>query len=245
VPLRRAAARLLTRYAAAEVGGEAPRGRALGLTLFPTSIRAVEGPLLLGPSSHLAQSAGLSRLSGIYVIAGLALLTAALTLEAASRRTPRHCQGDRPQPRAPHVHAKGRQARCAPTARRICTSLPPAGTMRTPSCTRALWRAACRPGAEGSAGPATRLNAPSRCYPSTPSRSTRTARAPASVDSPREVMSSRLRRPPRCCCRRDQGRRRCSSSGDSSCAILARRCPSLPPRARPRGMRQRPRGCQR
>jgi MFS family permease len=84
------AAVFLTRYAAAEVGAEAAGGRALGLTLFSTSIGAVASPLLLAPSGNLAQWAGLPRLSGIYVIAGLAFLAAALMLGAASRPTPRH-----------------------------------------------------------------------------------------------------------------------------------------------------------
>lgn len=42
------AALFLTRYAAAEVGGDALRGRALGLVLFATAIGAVASPNLLG-----------------------------------------------------------------------------------------------------------------------------------------------------------------------------------------------------
>lgn len=86
----------LTRYAAAEAGGKAAEGRALGLTLFSTSVGAVASPLLLGPSGDLAQTAGLPRLSGIYVIAGLAFLAAAIALVTASRHrreTPRHRAG--------------------------------------------------------------------------------------------------------------------------------------------------------
>ena len=79
----------LTRYAAAEVGGHAAGGRALGLTLLSTSVGAVASPLLLGPSGKLAQSAGLPRLSGIYLIAGLAFLAAAVMLGTASRPGPR------------------------------------------------------------------------------------------------------------------------------------------------------------
>jgi MFS family permease len=75
----------LTRYAAAEAGGEAAEGRALGLTLFSTSVGAVASPLLLGPGGDLAQAVGLPRLTGIYVIAGLAFLAAALMLGTASR----------------------------------------------------------------------------------------------------------------------------------------------------------------
>ena len=95
------AALFLTRYAAAEAGGEAAGGRALGLTLFSTSVGAIASPLLLGPSGDLAQAAGLPRLSGIYVTAGLAFLAAALTLGTASRPAPGHA------------------ARAAPTWRRL------------------------------------------------------------------------------------------------------------------------------
>jgi MFS family permease len=80
------AALFLTRYAAAEAGGEAAAGRALGITLFATSVGAVASPLLLGPTGDLASQAGLPRLSGIYVIAGLAFLASALALAIASRR---------------------------------------------------------------------------------------------------------------------------------------------------------------
>ena len=80
----------LARYAAAEAGGEAAGGRALGVILFSTSVGAVASPLLLGPSGDLAQAARLPRLGGIYVIAGLAFLAAAVTLGTVSRPTPRH-----------------------------------------------------------------------------------------------------------------------------------------------------------
>jgi hypothetical protein len=79
----------LTRYAAAEIGGDAAGGRALGLTLLSTSVGAVASPLLLGPSGQVAHSAGLPRLSGIYVIAGLAFLAAAVMLGTTSRPGPR------------------------------------------------------------------------------------------------------------------------------------------------------------
>lgn len=49
----------LTRYAAAEVGGEAERGRALGAVFFATALGAVASPNLLGPSGDLAQIVGL------------------------------------------------------------------------------------------------------------------------------------------------------------------------------------------
>jgi MFS family permease len=80
----------LARYAAAEAGGEAAGGRALGVILFSTSVGAVASPLLLDPSGDLAQATGLPRLSGIYVIAALAFLAAAAMLGGVSRPKQRH-----------------------------------------------------------------------------------------------------------------------------------------------------------
>jgi hypothetical protein len=79
------AAVFLTRYAAADVGGVAAGGRALGLTLFATAAGAVLSPLLLGPTGDLAVAAGLPRLSGIYVVAGAAFAGAAITLSMTPR----------------------------------------------------------------------------------------------------------------------------------------------------------------
>ena len=85
--------------AAAAAGGEAAGGRALGLTLFATSVGAVASPLLLGPSGDLAETAGLPRLTGIYVIAGVAFLTAALALGMASGAAAwRSCGASTPWP---------------------------------------------------------------------------------------------------------------------------------------------------
>ena len=79
----------LTRYAAAEVAGEEARGRALGLVFFSTTIGAVTGPLLLGPSGNLAQAAGLPGLTGLYLIAAVAFAVSALILARASHPTGR------------------------------------------------------------------------------------------------------------------------------------------------------------
>lgn len=76
----------LTRYAAAEIGDEQAEGRALGLILFSTAIGAVASPLLLGPSGELAQTVGLPRLSGLFVIATVTFGTAALTLGRAAHQ---------------------------------------------------------------------------------------------------------------------------------------------------------------
>src|SRR5918995_1617460 len=74
----------LTRYAAAEVGGVAARGRALGVVFFATAVGAVSSPSMLGPSGDLAHALGLPRLSGLYVVAVLAFTVAALLLAAVS-----------------------------------------------------------------------------------------------------------------------------------------------------------------
>src|SRR6266511_1905766 len=78
------AAIFLTRYAAAEAAGERARGRAVGLIFFSTSIGAVAGPLLLGPSGRLAHAVGLPALTGLYLIAAVAFAAAALALGTAS-----------------------------------------------------------------------------------------------------------------------------------------------------------------
>lgn len=54
----------MTRYAAAEIGGEAARGRALGIVFFATALGAVASPGFLGPSGELAQRVGLPPLAG-------------------------------------------------------------------------------------------------------------------------------------------------------------------------------------
>jgi MFS family permease len=78
------AAVFLTRYAAAEAGGEAARGRALGTVFFATALGAVASPNLLGASGDLAVALGLPRLSGLYVIATVAFSVAAAVLALAS-----------------------------------------------------------------------------------------------------------------------------------------------------------------
>ena len=73
----------LARYAAAEVGGEATRGRALG-TVFFAAIGSILSPNLLGPSGEMASAIGLPRLAGLYLIAMVCFAAAALLLAAAS-----------------------------------------------------------------------------------------------------------------------------------------------------------------
>lgn len=79
------AAVFLTRYAAADLGGDERRGRALGLVLFATALGAVASPNLLGPSGELAEALGLPRLAGLYLVALAAFFIAGLLLAALSR----------------------------------------------------------------------------------------------------------------------------------------------------------------
>jgi MFS family permease len=79
------AAIFLTRYAAADLGGDAGRGRALGLVLFATAAGAVASPNLLGPSGDLARSLGLPELSGLYLVALVSFFVAGALLAALPR----------------------------------------------------------------------------------------------------------------------------------------------------------------
>jgi MFS family permease len=79
------AAIFLSRYAAADLGGEAARGRALGAVFFATAVGAVLSPNLLGPSGDLAEAAGLPSLSGLYLVAVVAFVLAGLLLATLPR----------------------------------------------------------------------------------------------------------------------------------------------------------------
>jgi MFS family permease len=80
------AAIFLTRYAAADLGGDDSRGRALGTVFVATAVGAVISPNLLGPSGELAQRIGLPSLTGLYLVAIPSFLAAALLLAALPRR---------------------------------------------------------------------------------------------------------------------------------------------------------------
>lgn len=80
------AAIFLSRYAAADLGGESGKGRALGVVFFATAFGAVASPNLLGPSGDLAEALGLARLSGLYLVALLAFTAASALLAALPRR---------------------------------------------------------------------------------------------------------------------------------------------------------------
>lgn len=82
----------LARYAAAEIGGEAVRGKAIGAVLFAASIGAIASPNLLGPSSQLATVLNLPALTGLYLVAILCFSAAGLLLAVASLRPRSHGQ---------------------------------------------------------------------------------------------------------------------------------------------------------
>jgi MFS family permease len=75
----------LTRYAAADTGGPATRGRALSTVMFAASAGAVTGPNLLGPSGELAGAIGLRPIAGLYLIAAPSFAVAGLLLAALRR----------------------------------------------------------------------------------------------------------------------------------------------------------------
>ena len=87
------AAIFLTRYAAAEFGGPAGRGRALAAVLFGTAAGAVASPALLGPTGALAGAVGVEPLAGMFLAAAIvyaaaAALLAGLSLARVSLRRP-------------------------------------------------------------------------------------------------------------------------------------------------------------
>jgi MFS family permease len=82
------AAVFLTRYAAADVGSDTTRGRALGTVFVAASVGAIASPNLLGPTGRLADAIGLPELAGLYLVAIPAFATAAVLLGALARSTP-------------------------------------------------------------------------------------------------------------------------------------------------------------
>lgn len=71
---------MLGRYAAADLGPEAARPRAMASVLAATAIGAVAGPNLLGPATRVAAAVGLPGLTGPYLVAAVAFAAAAAAL---------------------------------------------------------------------------------------------------------------------------------------------------------------------
>ena len=68
---------MLGRYAAADLGPEASRARAMASVLVATTIGAVAGPNLLAPAGGAAAGLGLPALAGPYLVAALGFTAAA------------------------------------------------------------------------------------------------------------------------------------------------------------------------
>lgn len=88
------AALYLTRYAAADAVPEASRGRAVGVVLAGLAVGAVVSFNLMGPSGDLAAWLGLSRLTGLYLVALVAFPVAAATLALLGRGMRRQVNAD-------------------------------------------------------------------------------------------------------------------------------------------------------
>ena len=79
----------LGRFAAAEVHLPAKRGRAISYVVLGSTVGAVFGPLLVGPTGMLAQRAGFTELAGPYSIGLIGLMLAAILIFAGLRPDPR------------------------------------------------------------------------------------------------------------------------------------------------------------
>ncbi len=76
---------MLGRYAAADLGREADRARAMASVLVATTVGAVAGPNLLAPAGALATGLGLPLLAGPYLVAVVGFAAAGLTLAGGLR----------------------------------------------------------------------------------------------------------------------------------------------------------------
>ena len=79
----------LGRFAAAEVHLPAERGRAISYVVLGSTVGAVFGPLLVGPTGTLALRAGFAELAGPYGIGFIGLIIAAILIFAGLRPDPR------------------------------------------------------------------------------------------------------------------------------------------------------------
>jgi MFS family permease len=79
----------LGRFAAAEVHLPANRGRAIATVVLGSTVGAIFGPLLVGPTGRLAAAAGVSELAGPYGVGLVGLVLAALLIFTGLRPDPR------------------------------------------------------------------------------------------------------------------------------------------------------------
>jgi MFS family permease len=83
-----AAANSAARYAATDLATEDHRARALSTVVWATTIGAVAGPNLSGPSGALADALGIPELTGPFALGTVGLLLAALVLTVRLRPDP-------------------------------------------------------------------------------------------------------------------------------------------------------------
>jgi len=79
----------LGRFAAAEVHLPAERGRAISNVVLGSTVGAIFGPLLVGPTGRLAAAAGFSELAGPYGVGFTGLVLAAVMIFAGLKPDPR------------------------------------------------------------------------------------------------------------------------------------------------------------
>lgn len=124
-----AALNFQARFAAADLSTEATRGRDLSLVVWSTTIGAVAGPNLTGPSEQLGSALGLPDFTGGFVIAAAAQLLGALLYAVALRPDPLFLSlgalSQRRDPAAPKKRRKGGFSilRRRPDARRAVITL--------------------------------------------------------------------------------------------------------------------------
>ncbi|MGH2558601.1 MAG: MFS transporter [Thermomicrobiales bacterium] len=94
------------KYAAADLARPAARGAAIGAVVAASTVSAVVGPNLTGPTAGLAQILGMPDLAGPFVLAIVAFGLAALVLTLFLRPDPLLVAGRLAHPAA-HTHAPG------------------------------------------------------------------------------------------------------------------------------------------
>jgi MFS family permease len=92
---------MLGRYAAADLGPQAARGRAMGAVLAATTVGAVAGPNLLAPAGALASMLGMVALTGPYLVAAVGFVAAAVAIGLGMRHDRPLVAGAVGRPRRP------------------------------------------------------------------------------------------------------------------------------------------------
>jgi MFS family permease len=92
---------MLGRYAAADLGPQAARGRAMGAVLAATTVGAVAGPNLLAPAGALAGMLGMVALTGPYLVAAVGFVAAAVAIGLGMRHDRPLVAGAVGRPRRP------------------------------------------------------------------------------------------------------------------------------------------------